>query len=143
MKISMRILTVLTVLTLLTGCLWFQDNRPEPQGPPYASDAGQPRTACTEAEAVNAAVSSISLRMAASSARGPFRVVPAEKKTTALGYRIMDSLVRMRLSRFSGANVLRLEDWRGEKGEWSFILRSADGEIWLTRTFLLKGVSDG
>ena len=127
-------------LFLLSGCAWFRDERPEPNGPPYAAGPKSTKSACTEAEAVNAAVSAISLRMAASS-QGPFRVVPLKGKTTPAGFQVIDSLARMRLSRIDAAHVLHQEDARNDSGEWTLVLRHPSGSVFFTKTFYLKGES--
>ena len=129
-------LGLLPALFLLPGCAWFRDDRPEPSGSPYAADIKTPKTFYAEAEAVNAAVSAISLRMAVSS-EGPFRVVPTEKKTTSLGYKVIGSLSSMRLSRISAPCVLYLEDVRVGAGPWSLTLRHPDGRIFIVKTFQL------
>ena len=138
----MRILSYilpLTAILLLSGCAsWFRDDRPEPEGSPYAADPRQPKRTCTEAEAVNAAVSAISLRMATSS-KGPFRVIPLDKKTTSMGFQVLEALARMRLSRFNAAFVLQLEDALADSGEWSLILRNPDGSMFFTKKYQLKG----
>ena len=130
-------LAFLPVLLSLQGCAWFRDDRPEPSGSPYAADVKTPKQAYSEAEAVNAAVSAVSLRMAVSS-EGPFRVVPTEKKTTFLGYKVISSLSSMRLSRASAPCVLHLEDVRGGAGLWSLALRHPDGRVFVEKTFQLN-----
>ena len=132
-------LAFLPVLLSLQGCAWFRDDRPEPSGSPYAADVKTPKQAYSEAEAVNAAVSAVSLRMAVSS-EGPFRVVPTEKKTTFLGYKVISSLSSMRLSRASAPCVLHLEDVRGD-GLWNLVLRHPDGRIFIAKTFQLGPVT--
>ena len=125
------------MLLMLSGCTWFRDNRPEPSGLPYAADSRQPKHSYTEAEAVNAAVSAISLRMA-TAARGPYRVVPGGKEVSPLGYQVIDSLTRMRLSRISAPSILQLEDARTDPDGWNFTLRNSDGTVFITKTFQLK-----
>jgi len=128
----------LTALLLLPGCAWFRDDRPEPDGSPYAVSPRQPKQTYSEAEAVNAAVSAISLRMAASS-KGPFRVMPLKGKTTPAGAQVIESLIRMRLSKVGAAYPLLLEDTLTGPGEWTLILRNPDGSCFFTKTFHLKG----
>ncbi len=125
---------------LLSGCAWFRDDRPEPDGSPYAAGPRQPTRIYTEAEAVNAAVSAVSLKMAVSS-KGPFRVIPLKGKTTPAGDQVIESLTRMRLSRSDAVHVLQLEDTLTGTGEWSLILRSPDGTVFFSKTFHLKGKS--
>lgn len=129
-------LVCLPALLFLTGCSWFRDDRPEPSGSPYAAEVKTPKQVYSEAEAVNAAVSAISLRMAVSS-EGPFRVIPTEKKTTSLGYKVIGSLERMRLSQISAPCVLRLEDARTETGSWCLALRHPDGRVFVEKIFQL------
>ena len=126
----------LPMLLFLPGCAWFRDNRPEPSGSPYAADVKTPKKIYTEAEAVNAAVSAISLRMAVSS-EGPFRVIPTDKKTTSLGFKVIGSLDAMRLSRLSAPSVLHLEDARTE-GSWRLVLQYSDGRVFVDKTFQLN-----
>ena len=124
-------------LSLLTsGCTAV--DRPEPSGSPYDAPAKPAEAALSSEEAVNAAVSAVSLRMAASS-QGPFRVISVERKTSVLGFKVIDSLVRMRLSRLSASEILLLEDARNDRNEWSVVFRYPDGRIFLNRTFQLKG----
>ncbi len=128
----------LTAIFLLAGCSWFRDDRPEPDGSPYAAAPKQQQETCTEAEAVNAAVSAISLRMA-TSPKAPFRVIPLKGKTTSAGDQVIESLTRMRLSRFDAAQVLRLEDALAGSGEWTLSLRNPDGTMFFTKKYHLKG----
>ena len=128
------------LLLLLPGCTFFRDGRPEPTGSPCSGQVREQQKIYSSTEAVNAAVSAISLRIAASS-RGPFRIIPAEGKTTVLGFQVLDSLARMRLSRISAPTMLRLEDVRTEENQWSIALRTQDGRIFIRREFQLKGDS--
>ena len=127
------------MILLLSGCAWFHDNRPAPEGSPYDAAAKPPKEqlSYTEAEAVNAAVSAISLRMATST-QGPFLVVPDKMEITPLGYQVIDALTRMRLSRYSSPHTLRLQDGRTNRSQWNFTLRMPDGTILITKTFQLK-----
>ena len=125
------------VFLLLSGCVWFRDNRPEPDGSPYAAPSRPPKQLYSEAEAVNAAVSAISLRMAASS-QGPFRVISAKEATSA-GHQVTDALIRMRLSRVTAAHVLLLEDNLTSPDCWNLVLRHPDGTVFIEKTFYLKG----
>ena len=113
-------------------------DRPEPSGSPYDSPVKPAKEVFSPEEAVNAAVSAVSLRMAVSP-QGPFRVIPVAQKTSVLGFKVMDSLSRMRLSRISASATLLLEDSRNDRNEWSVIFRHPDGRIFLSRTFQLKG----
>ena len=64
MKTSLRIFSA-ALLLILSGCSLFRDDRPAPQGSPYPAGS-QPKPAqkaCSEAEAVNAAATAISVRM--------------------------------------------------------------------------------
>lgn len=139
MKHLLKIMLCLLLGMLAPGCSWFRDGRPEPQDPPYPGNNSPAESSYTRAEAVNAAVSAISLRMASVSA-GPFRILPATGKTSPLGNEVIESLTRMRLSRPSAPHLLLLEDTRTGNGEWSFTLRRPeDGQIFITGTFSLKG----
>ena len=128
------------VVLMLSGCTWFCDNRPEPVGTPYDSAVQPKDRSYSSDEAVNAAVSAISLRMAVSS-QGPFRVIP-KKKVTVLGFRIIDSLSRMRLSRPSAPHILFLEDSVTE-GAWTFVLSYPDEREFLRKSLKLKGYGNG
>ena len=128
MKTFFRIFSA-TVLLTLSGCSLFRDNRPAPEGPPYAV-SDPPKTAeklYSEAEAVNAAATAISVRMSFSS-RAPFRVIPVEGKLSPAGSKVLESLVRMRLSRPGAPYPLLLED-RLDGNEWTVTLLQdwADG----------------
>ena len=138
MKFRFYSLLPAAVILLLSGCICRPENRPEPEGSPYPVAAAPPKQlSYTEAEAVNAAVSAISLRMA-TSAQGPFRVIPDEKKISAPGRQVIDALTRMRLSRASAPRTLRLKDGRTNGNQWSFSLQMPDGTVLITRTFQLK-----
>ena len=123
---------------LLSSCALFRDDRPEPSGSPYGGASAQTPQLFSEEEAVNAAVSAISLKMAVSS-QGPFRIVPKKNRTTGLGTRMIDSLTRMGLSRLQAPCPLYLEDCRNDKNEWTVILLEASGKIFYRKTFLLRG----
>ena len=129
---------LLSMVLLLSGCCWFRDDRPEPVGTPYVSAVQQGNKVYSSDEAVNAAVSAVSLKMAVSQ-QGPFRVIPRKDRTTSLGYRTIDSLTRMGLSRLQAPDPLCLEDLRNDKNEWTVILHDASGKIFYRKTFLLKG----
>jgi len=129
---------LLTAAFLLPGCSLFRDDRPDPSGSPYGGTSTQTAQLHTEAEAVNAAVSAISLKMAVSQ-QGPFRVVPKKDRTTGLGSRTIDSLARMGLSRQQAPCPLYLEDQRNDNNEWTVILLDASGRTFYRKTFLLKG----
>lgn len=139
-KIFIWFISAVSLLSLMmtSGCACFRENRPEPSGSPYDAPAKPAEAALSSEEAVNAAVSAVSLRMAASS-QGPFRVISVERKTSVLGFKVIDSLVRMRLSRLSASEILLLEDARNDRNEWSVVFRYPDGRIFLNRTFQLKG----
>ena len=126
---------LLPFVLLLSGCCWFRDDRPEPIGTPYENHVQQRPKTCSPAEAVNAAVSSVSLRMAVSP-QGPFRVIP-KKKNTALGFQVIDSLDRMRLSRPSSPHILLLEDEISD-GIWTFILSHPDGREFMRKSLKIK-----
>ena len=130
-------LAVPVLVLALSGCNWFHDDRPEPSGLPYHAPGPEKHNVYSSDEAVNAAVSSISLRMAVSSL-GPFRVVPTRNKTSALGFRVIDSLARMRLSRPDSSSILRLEDRIPADGVWSLVLFHPDGGEFLRKSFKLK-----
>ena len=126
---------MLPAVLMLSGCRWFCDDRPEPHGSPYAPAVHQEHRGSSPEEAVNAAVSSISLRMAVSS-QGPFRIIP-RKKNTALGFQVIDSLARMRLSRPSAQHILLLEDTISD-GTWTLVLSHPDGREFLRKSLKLK-----
>ena len=137
MHSAWRLIPISVILLTVQGCSWFQDDRPPPQGSPYEPGTAVRDQVFSEAEAVNAAVSGISLRMAVSG-EGPFRIIPLEKKTSALGHQIRISLVRMRLDRPGAPAWLTLEDSRSDRGRWAITLRRADGTVFYTGTFQLK-----
>ena len=132
------ILFLLAAAILLPGCTLFQDDRPDPSGSPYGGTSPQAPQLLSEAEAVNAAVSAVSLKMAVSS-QGPFRVIPKKDRTTSLGSKTIDSLARMGLSRLQAPCPLYLEDRRNDKNEWTVILLDPSGRTFYRKTFLLKG----
>ena len=129
---------LLAAAVLLPGCTLFRDDRPDPSGSPYGGTVQTTGQLYSEAEAVNAAVSAVSLKMAVSS-EGPFRVVPKKDRTTSLGSRMIDSLSRMGLSRLQAPCPLYLEDRRNDKNEWTVILLDPSGRTFYSKTFLLKG----
>ena len=129
---------VSAVAMLLSGCTLFRDDRPDPSGSPYGGTAQTTGQLYSEAEAVNAAVSAISLKMAVSP-QGPFRVIPKKDRTTSLGSKTIDSLARMGLSRLQAPCPLYLEDRRNDKNEWTVILLDPSGRTFYSKTFLLKG----
>ena len=129
---------VLAVAWLLSGCALFRDDRPEPSGSPYGGASAQTAQLHSEAEAVNAAVSAISLKMAVSS-QGPFRIIPKKEKITKLGWSTIDSLTRMGLSRFQAPCPLFLEDSLDTNNEWTVVLLDASGRTFCLKTFLIKG----
>lgn len=131
---------LMIIVLLVSGCTWFCDNRPEPEGVPYDTSVREKPTVCSSDEAVNAAVSAISLRMAVSS-QGPFRVIP-KKKNTVLGFRIIDSLERMRLARPSAPNILFLEDSIAD-GTWTFILSYPDEREFMRKSLRIKEPDNG
>lgn len=121
MKTSFRIFSAAVIL-LLSGCSLFRDDRPAPEGSPYAVST-PPKTSekvYSEAEAVNAAATAISVRMSFSSL-APFRVVPVEGKLSPVGSKVHVSLVEMRLSRPGAAYPLLLED-RLDGNKWTVTL---------------------
>ena len=121
MKIFLQLFSIAFVL-LLSGCSLFRDDRPPPEGSPYSvSDPAKPsQNACSEAEAVNAAATAISIRMSFSSL-APFRVVPVEGKLSPAGSKVHVSLIQMGLSRAGAAHPLLLED-RLDGNEWTVTL---------------------
>lgn len=129
---------VSAVPVMLSGCTLFRDDRPEPSGSPYGGASAPTPQLFSDAEAVNAAVSAISLKMAVSS-QGPFRIVPKKDRTTGLGFRTVESLARMGLSRLQAPYPLYLEDCRNDKNEWTVILADPSGNIFYRKTFLLRG----
>jgi len=138
MEMNCRSYIFLLAAVLLPGCALFRDDRPDPSGSPYGGASARTAQLHNEAEAVNAAVSAISLKMAVSQ-RGPFRIIPKKDRTTGLGSRTVDSLVRMGLSRQQSPCQLYLEDQRNDKNEWTVILLDASGKTFYRKTFLLKG----
>ena len=142
MKTSLRLFSIALLLTL-SGCSLFRDDRPAPQGSPYAVSK-PPKTSeklCSGAEAVNAAATAISVRMSFSSL-APFRVVPVEGKLSPLGRKVHESLIQMGLSRAGAAHSLLMED-RQNGNEWTVVLcRQTPGtqpEVFFSKTYLLKG----
>ena len=129
---------LLAAAVLLPGCTLFRDNRPDPSGSPYGGASHQTGQLYSEAEAVNAAVSAVSLKMAVSP-QGPFRVIPKKDRCTSLGSKTIDSLTRMGLSRLQAPCPLYLEDRRNDKNEWTVILLDPSGRTFYRKTFLLKG----
>ena len=131
---------ILAMVLLLSGCCWFRDDRPEPVGTPYASANQQENKVFSSDQAVNAAVSSISLRMAVSP-QGTFRIIP-KKKNTVLGFQVIDSLAGMRLSRPSAPHILLLED-SVSNGTWTLVLSHPDGREFLRKSLKLKDAVNG
>ena len=136
---SFEYAALLSMALLLSGCCWFRDDRPEPSGTPYVSVTQQKEKVYSSDEAVNAAVSSISLRMAVSS-QGPFRIIP--KNNTALGAQVIDSLAGMRLSRPSAQYVLLLEDVVSD-GIWTLVLSYPDGREFLRKSLKIEDAGNG
>ena len=137
MKYLLYIL-LFSAAVLLSGCTLFRDDRPDPAGSPYGGASHQTGQFYSEAEAVNAAVSAVSLKMAVSP-QGPFQVIPKKDRTTSLGSKTIDSLTRMGLSRLQAPCPLYLEDGRNDKNEWAVILLDPSGRTFYRKTFLLKG----
>lgn len=136
MKYQLSIL-LLSAAVLLSGCSLFRDDRPDPSGSPYGGTAQTTGQLYSEAEAVNAAVSAVSLKMAVSP-QGPFRVIPKKDRTTSLGSQTIDSLARMGLSRFHAPCPLYLEDSLDANNEWTVVLVDASGKIFYRKTFILR-----
>ena len=130
-------IALLTAIVLLQGCTLFRDDRPTPSGSPYGRDPGTVRQSYSEAEAVNAAVSAVSLKMAVST-QGPFRVIPNEKKVTALGRKTIESLTRMGLSPLQAPYLLYLEDCLNSENVWTVTLLDNSGKIFFRKTFSLR-----
>ena len=128
---------LLTAAVLLQGCTLFRDDRPTPSGSPYGRGPGTVRQFYSEAEAVNAAVSAVSLKMAVST-QGPFRVIPNEKKVTALGRKTIESLTRMRLSSLQAPCPLYMEDCLNTENEWTVVLLDNSGKAFYRKTFPLR-----
>ena len=122
MKIALWISFAVLVPVFLTGCSLFRDDRPAPEGSPYAVSVPTkaPEKLYSEAEAVNAAATAISFRMGFSSL-APFRIVPVEGKLSPAGSKVFVSLVQMGLSRPGAAYPLLLED-RLDGNEWAVTL---------------------
>ena len=131
------ILLLLAAAILLPGCSLFRDDRPAPSGSPYGGAAPAAGLLYSEAEAVNAAVSAVSLKMAVSR-QGPFRVIPKKGKVSRLGSSIIDSLTRMGLSRFQAPCLLYLKDTLDTNNEWTVNLIDASGKIFYRKTFILR-----
>ena len=123
--------------SLLSGCTLFRDDRPEPSGSPYGGPPQQTGQIYSEAEAVNAAVSAVSLKMAVSS-QGPFRIIPKKEKSTRLGSKMIDSLTRMGLSRLQAPCPLYLRDSLDINNEWTVDLIDPSGKIFYRKTFILR-----
>lgn len=128
---------LLTAAVLLQGCILFRDDRPTPSGSPYGRDPGTVRQSYSEAEAVNAAVSAVSLKMAVSP-QGPFRVIPNEEKITPLGRKTIESLTRMGLSTLQAPCPLYLEDSLDAEKEWTVVLLDDSGKTFFRKTFSLR-----
>ena len=128
---------LLSAALLLSGCALFRDDRPDPSGSPYGGAKPVTGQLYSEAEAVNAAVSAVSLKMAVSS-QGPFRILPKKEKITPLGYKTIDSLTRMGLSRFQAPCPLYLEDSRNGENEWTVVLLDPSGKTFYRKTFILR-----
>ena len=137
MKYLLYIL-LFSAAVLLPGCALFRDDRPAPSGSPYGRVPGSAPRLHSEADAVNAAVSAVSLKMAVSS-QGPFRIIPRKDRTTALGFKTIESLAGMGLSRFQAPCPLYLEDSLNSKNEWTVIILDASGKTFYRKTFLLRG----
>ena len=131
---------ILSIVLLQSGCCWFRDDRPEPTGAPYVPAVRQNTRIYSSDAAVNAVVSSASLRMAASP-QGTFHIIP-KKNTTALGLRVIDSLAGMRLSRPSAPHILLLEDTVSD-GTWTLILSHPDGQEFLRKSLKLEESGNG
>ncbi len=129
---------LLSAALLLSGCALFRDDRPDPSGSPYGGTKPAAGQFYTEAEAVNAAVSAVSLKMAVSS-QGPFRIIPKKAKSTRLGSQLIDSLTRMGLSRLQAPYLLYLEDSRNSRDEWTIALLDTSGKTFYCKTFILRG----
>ena len=131
-------IVLLSVAVLLQGCTLFRDDRPAPSGSPYGGgNTGSVRQLYSEAEAVNAAVSAVSLKMAVSP-QGPFRVIPNEEKITPLGRKTIESLTRMGLSTLQAPCPLYLEDSLDAEKEWSVVLLDDSGKTFFRKTFPLR-----
>ena len=128
---------LLTAAVLLQGCALFRDDRPTPSGSPYGRDPGTVRQFYSEAEAVNAAVSAVSLKMAVSP-QGPFRVIPNEEKITPLGRKTIESLTRMGLSSPQAPYPLYLEDCLNTENEWTVVLLDDSGRTFYRKNFPLR-----
>ena len=128
---------LLSAAILLSGCSLFRDDRPDPSGSPYGGTSHQTGQIYSEAEAVNAAVSAVSLKMAVSS-QGPFRIIPKKEKVSRLGSSMIDSLTGMGLSRLQAPCQLYLEDSLDINNEWTVDLIDASGKIFYRKTFILR-----
>lgn len=133
-----RLYLLLSAALLLPGCTLFRDDRPGPSGSPYGGPATRTRQLYSDAEAVNAAVSAISLKMAVST-QGPFLIIPKKEKTTKLGMSAIDSLTRMGLSRRQAPCPLYLEDCLDTNNEWTIALLDASGKTFYRKNFILRG----
>lgn len=131
---------ILSIVLLLSGCCWFRDDRPEPTGAPYTPAVRKNTRVYSSDAAVNAVVSSASLRMAASP-QGTFHIIP-KKKTSVLGLRVIDSLVGMRLSRPSAPHILLLEDSVSD-GTWTLVMSHPDGREFLRKSLKLEESGNG
>lgn len=136
-----RIALILLFCSLvpLTGCrslfLW-EDDRPVPTEPPYAVSPAETEKIYTEAEAVNAAVSAVSLRLAVSGA-GPFQVRAVNGRTTSRGFQVIRALYNMKQAQFSAPYILDWEDSRNEQGLWQIRLMR-DGQIFFGKTLKIQ-----
>ena len=130
-------------LVPLTGCRsWFQeDDRPVPTEPPYAVSPAETEKIYSETDAVNAAVSAVSLRLAGSGT-GPFQVLPVNGRTTPLGFQVIRSLYNMKQAQSSAPHVLNWEDSRNEQGQWRIRL-VRDGRIFFEKILQIKEMQHG
>lgn len=122
----------------LTGCrsLIREDDRPVPTEPPYAVSPAETEKIYSETDAVNAAVSAVSLRLAVSGS-GPFQVRPVNGRTTPPGLQVIRALYNMKQAQNQAPYILNWEDSRVEPGLWRIRLTLKD-RIFFEKTLKIK-----
>ena len=125
------------LLMISAGCRsWFEDNRPEPVNPPYQIPENREQIKLyTPDEAVNAAVTAVSLQMAISGI--PPVEIRSAKPISLMGGAFRDSLIRMRLAQFRSNASLFYTDHLSEKNVWSLTLKYPDGKIFFSKQYPL------
>ncbi|OQA85212.1 MAG: hypothetical protein BWY31_02077 [Lentisphaerae bacterium ADurb.Bin242] len=128
------------VLLSISGCNhWFREDRPVPVKPPYEPTRDDPAGKLSDAEAVNAMTTAISIRTA-TSGWGPFVFVEDKNfPCSKLGMEVLGSLYRMGISSPSGRLMLVLYDEITPKGEWTVrLVHYKTDKVFFTRTLILS-----